>query len=99
MFFSDRLKQLRNENNLTQNDLAEQLQINVRTLRRYEAGEVQPNYEKLSQLASIFNVSVDYLLGKQVSAEALQKYVADLSPAELTALQEFINEQLHDSQQ
>lgn len=83
---------------MTQAELAEHLQINIRTLRRYEAGEVQPNYDKLLQLADLFSVSVDYLLGKPVTTEALQSYVADLSPAELKALQDYISQQLQDNQ-
>ena len=99
MFFADTLKKLRSKRGITQKELALTLDVSERTVRKYESGEMQPSTDKLLQLASIFNVSVDYLLGKPVSAEALQKYVADLSSAELTALQEFINEQLQDNQQ
>lgn len=98
MFFADTLKKLRGKRGITQKELALTLGVSERTVRKYESGEMQPSTDKLLQLAELFNVSVDYLLGKQVSAEALQKYVADLSSAELTALQEFINEQLQDNQ-
>ena len=99
MFFADTLKKLRSKCGITQKELALTLNVSERTVRKYEAGEMQPSTDKLLQLADLFSVSVDYLLGKPVTTEALQSYVADLSPAELQALQEFINEQLQDNQQ
>lgn len=99
MFFADTLKKLRSKRGITQKELALTLGVSERTVRKYESGEMQPSTDKLLQLAEFFNVSVDYLLGKSVSAEALQKYVANLSPAELQTLQEFIQQQLQDNQQ
>ncbi|MGV3084523.1 helix-turn-helix domain-containing protein [Enterococcus dispar] len=98
MKFPENLKQLREKNNFTQKELAENIQVNIRTLRRYESGEVLPSYEKLLQLAKLFDVTVDYLLGRAVSAESLQRYVSELSKTELQTLQTYISEQLDNKQ-
>ncbi|WP_078392851.1 helix-turn-helix domain-containing protein [Shouchella patagoniensis] len=62
--FRVRLKQLREEHNFTQQDLAEHLLISIRQYRRYEKGDYEPNIETLIKLANYFNVSLDYLLGR-----------------------------------
>ena len=69
---SDRLKELRTSNNLTQKKISEMLGISERAYQHYEYGSREPNLETLSRLASFFNCSVDYLLGrteiKEISA-------------------------------
>lgn len=62
--FSDRLKELRQSNNVTQKQMAELLSLKSdRTYRQYEAGEIDPPTSKTKILANYFNVSIDYLLG------------------------------------
>lgn len=58
------MKQLRKEKNLTLDKLAEILNTTKATLSRYENGLRVPNIEFIRELANVFNVSVDYLLGK-----------------------------------
>lgn len=62
--FQNRLKELRKEKRLSQEDLGEVLNISGRTISYFEAGERTPSPEILTKLADIFNVSVDYLLGR-----------------------------------
>ena len=62
--FSDRLKELRKENGLTQKDLAKILYVNQSAVSKYELGTNLPENRFLVQLADYFNVSTDYLLGK-----------------------------------
>lgn len=57
------LKKLRNSNNLTQQEMADQLGISRSTLAGYESENKQPSYETLIQIAKKFDVSTDYLLG------------------------------------
>ena len=64
MIFSARLKQLRNEKELTQQDLADVLSVGRATIAGYETKGKQPDYEKLTIIADYFNVTIDYLLGK-----------------------------------
>ena len=62
--FSDRLKELRLSTKAKQTDIAEYLGVLPRTIRSYESGSSEPNFEYLNKLADYFNVSVDYLLGR-----------------------------------
>ncbi|AEM79783.1 helix-turn-helix domain-containing protein [Thermoanaerobacter wiegelii] len=64
MTFSDRLKELRKEKNLTQEDLAKILGISRSTIAGYETERKEPDYETLKKIADFFNVSIDYLLGR-----------------------------------
>lgn len=59
-----RIKQLREELNLNQEELAKKLNISPSTIGMYETNRRQPNYEILENLSNIFNCSIDYLLGK-----------------------------------
>ncbi|MDI3257972.1 MAG: helix-turn-helix transcriptional regulator [Kyrpidia sp.] len=64
MTLARRLKALRKSKRLTQQQLADQLQLNRATYAKYETGSHQPDYEILLRLADFFQVSVDYLLGR-----------------------------------
>ncbi len=57
------LKIARRLNNLTQENVAEMLGVERSTYTRYESGAIQPDNDKLKILASIYNVSIDFLLG------------------------------------
>ncbi|AZO95240.1 helix-turn-helix domain-containing protein [Halocella sp. SP3-1] len=59
----DRIKQLRNEKGITQDDLATYLGVSRSTVAGYETAKRKPEYETLQKIASYFKVSVDYLLG------------------------------------
>lgn len=61
--FGNRIKKLRIENGLTQEELGKKLNVGKSTIANYESGYSEPEGEKISKLASIFNVSIDYLLG------------------------------------
>jgi len=60
--FSDRLKLLRKELGLTQEELAHKLNKTRSTIAGYETERKQPDYETLKVIADFFNVSTDYLL-------------------------------------
>lgn len=61
--FNERLKELREEHNLTQTKLANELLIDQRSLSFYEIGKYEPNIDTIKRMAIFFNVSSDYLLG------------------------------------
>ena len=61
---AQRIKSLRQENKMTQVELSLQLQKSDSTIRMWELDKSQPDIETLLLLANIFDVSVDYLLGK-----------------------------------
>ncbi len=62
MDFAHRLSALRKEKGLTQQLLAERVGIHVSQVRRYEAGDSQPNLEALRNLALALSVSTDALV-------------------------------------
>ena len=54
---------LRQEHNLTQRQLAERLNVAHNTVSQYENGLNYPSLQSVLQLARMFNVTTDYLLG------------------------------------
>ena len=63
MEFSERLKKLRKQAQLTQVDVAEKLGISQPAYASWERGIKKPTQENLVKIAQILNVSVDYLVG------------------------------------
>ena len=61
--FAQRLKELRLENNYSQNKVATNLGIRQQSYVRYENGTGEPSLETLVAIARLYNVSTDYLLG------------------------------------
>lgn len=59
-----RLKELRNAKGISQLKLAMDLNMNQNTISRYETGEREPGINELIRIADYFNVSVDYLIGR-----------------------------------
>ena len=62
--FQERLIEQRKLNNLTQKQLANHLQIAQPSYIRYENGSAEPRFENLVKLADLFDVTIDYLLGR-----------------------------------
>lgn len=69
----DRLKLLRNAKGLTQQNIADYLGISRPTYTRYETGEREPDQDTLLKLADFFEVTVDYLLGRDEVPVALSR--------------------------
>lgn len=63
MEFSVRLKELRVDNDMSQTELAEKLNLKASAISKYEKGITQPSIDTLKNLAEIFSVTVDYLIG------------------------------------
>lgn len=61
--FSTRLKELREEKELTQRQLAAEIKTSQANVSRWEKGAFDPSTEWLIALAKFFGVSIDYLLG------------------------------------
>ena len=59
-----RLKELREEQGLTQNDVAEAIKTSRTNIGRWEKGENEPAASFVIQLANFFECSTDYLLGR-----------------------------------
>lgn len=62
--FKERLKELRIEKNLTQDKLAKLVGMSKMTISHWESGYCEPSIAQLIILSDLFEVSVDYLIGK-----------------------------------
>jgi transcriptional regulator, cro/CI family len=62
---SERLKFLRKEKNLTQTELGEKVGIKRNTYSDWENGKTEPSFDNLVKLADFFNVSLDWLFGRE----------------------------------
>lgn len=73
MLFSDKLKKLRGEYHLTQEELAEKLDVSRQAITKWESGEGTPDVENLKQLAILFNTTLDELIMEDKKVETLEK--------------------------
>lgn len=62
MFFSDKLRLLRTQANLSQEDLADELHVSRQSVSKWESGISFPEIEKLISISDYFHVSLDALL-------------------------------------
>lgn len=65
MTFGDILRELLDDNSITQKQLAADLNIGATTIGNYIRGFREPDFEILKLLATYFNVTTDYLLNFQ----------------------------------
>jgi transcriptional regulator with XRE-family HTH domain len=70
MEFYQKLKKIRKENGMSQEELADQLGVSRQAVSKWENGQGFPETEKLMQISSLFNVSLDYLLKEERSEAA-----------------------------
>lgn len=64
MTFGNILKKIRQENNMTQDELAKKIDTSRSNIANYENGKNMPSIDILEKIASLFNCTTDYLLGK-----------------------------------
>lgn len=60
---SERIKMLREEAKMSKSELALQLNVGVSSISQYETGDRVPSDDVKSNIAQLFNVSLDYLMG------------------------------------
>ena len=60
-----RIKQLRKQRNLTQEQLGKYLNLNRPVIANWERGDRNPTLDQFNKLAELFNVSIDYLVGRE----------------------------------
>lgn len=80
--FSDRLKNLRKKNQLTQQELADKVGTNRVNITKWETGRTEPTLENVVKLAKILDTTTDDLLGRQINfGDTIlnKKYKYDLS--------------------
>lgn len=62
MSFAKKMIELRKQQDLSQQDLADRLGVSRQAISRWETGAVQPLADSVKSLAQVFQVSTDYLL-------------------------------------
>lgn len=82
MDIGKRIKQLREDKDLTQKELADKVQLNYSVLSRIESGERRARDEELIKIAKELDVTVDYILG----LPSENKGKADLTEDEIITL-------------
>ena len=96
--FNKVLKSLRTSQGITQDELAKTLKISRSTVGMYERGDREPDYEMLEIIADYFNVSFDYLLGRETktirlvdptTTIAAHKDGENFTPEELDKIEEY----------
>ena len=66
MNLSENLKKIRKENNLSQEQLAEKLNVSRQSVSKWESGQAYPEMDKVLQICQLFSVSVDDLLNQDI---------------------------------
>ena len=79
MEFKEVLKKLRKDRGLSQVELASKLGVSPGLIGMYETGSRKPSYEMLETMGDYFNVSTDYLQGRESGSE----YYLDPEVAEM----------------
>lgn len=75
---ANKIKELRKKKGLTQKELSSLIGVSQNTLSYWENGVYDIDTKSLQRLAAIFDVSVDYLLGKDLSDDPAKKELLDL---------------------
>jgi len=66
-----KIKEAREQKKMTQKEAADTLGLQLRTYQTYEQGTREAKYDTLRQMSALFGVSIDYLLGNDLSGELL----------------------------
>ena len=83
MEFGNRLYELRKQKGLSQEELANRLEVTRQTVSKWEAGDSTPDMEKLAALGALFEISLDELvLGKVPATTQLDELGAKVMTPE-----------------
>ena len=74
MLFSEKLKLLRKKNSLTQEELADKLNVSRQAITKWESGDGIPDIDNLKQLSILFNVTIDELVKEDKNVKVKGKY-------------------------
>lgn len=84
----ERLKSLRKSKQLTLKQVSERVGVSISVLSAYEVEDRHPSYHILLKLATLYNVSTDYLIGRE---HARTLNVDGLSQREIDSIAEIID--------
>lgn len=72
MYKYHKIRDLREDNNITQKECAAKLYVSKKTYERYENGERIPPIDFMERVADLYNVSLDYLCGRNIKKDGKQ---------------------------
>lgn len=84
----NRIRDLREDFEMKQSDLAKELNISQRTISDYETERTEPSKEIWIKIANFFNVSVDYLMGR-TNNPSTENFTEGLSEEEIKELMHY----------
>lgn len=87
----DKLKMLRKQNDYSQRQIADIINVSPSIISGYETGERTPSVESLIALANLYRVSTDYLLGIKRTYDEPTLNTSHLTEKQLIALQNLID--------
>lgn len=92
--FANKVKYLRQSKELSQVQLAEKLGVAKQSVSNWENDNIMPSIEMLVKIADYFNVSTDYLLGRDVkhTLDGLMIDVTGLTPRQIDHITLIIND-------
>lgn len=74
----DKIKLYRENKRMTQNEVADMLNVSPATISKYETGALEPNIESLKRLAELFEISIDELLSDEKEFDISKINVLDI---------------------
>lgn len=77
MSINTNIKKCRLLKKLTQKQMSELLDINIRTYQKYESGDINPNIDTLHKIASALDVPI-FMLTENISSELLSIFIEDM---------------------
>ena len=66
MNLSDNIKKIRKENNLSQEQLADKLNVSRQSVSKWESGQAYPEMDKVLQICQLFNLNIDELMNQDI---------------------------------
>ena len=79
MTIAEKIKKLRKDNNMTQEDLAEKLNFSRQTISKWETNVVIPDADNIVSICKLFNITTDELLDYKVeSVQKKRQFIIDM---------------------
>jgi hypothetical protein len=79
---NENLRILRRERGLTQAELAKKMKLKQYNISDYEIGRIEPNVATLIRFAEVFNVSLDFLVGRKIKEDSTYKKILNTEDGE-----------------
>lgn len=89
--FSQRLRTLRKEEKLTQQNLADIINVKRATIAKWESKNAVPDIDTLQKIAVYFKTSIDYLIGKTNKRQSEEENIIESEPSFFLTIQNFLH--------